>query len=54
MARKETNTELYDHSFMLVWGLFLLEVAAGVYYLPGLDSKNPRENKNQASLNPTE
>ena len=31
-----STTELYDHSFVSVWLLFLLEVAAKVYYLPGL------------------
>ena len=32
----KTVAELYDRSFMSVWRLFLLEVAARVYYLPGL------------------
>ena len=36
----EINTEVYDHSFMLVWWLFILEVAPGVYpewVYPGLN-----------------
>ena len=35
--RNRTVTGLQDHSLMSVWRLFLLEVAAGVYYLPGLN-----------------
>ena len=31
------TTELYVDSFISVWWLFFLEVAAGVYSLPGLD-----------------
>ena len=29
--------ELYEHSYVSVWRLFLLDVAAGVYHLPGLN-----------------
>ena len=45
---------------MPVWRLLLLEVAPGVCYLPGLNAAavvlptSPAENRNQASLKPTE
>ena len=36
-SEESKNTELCNHSFMSVWGLFLLQVAARVHYLPGLN-----------------
>ena len=47
-------TELHDHSFTSVWWLFLLEVAGGVYYLPGLggscSSAHQPKGKSESSI----